>query len=79
MSKHLCKASRVLVTVVNSPSAHVCRELATLGQQSLHLQVQQSRPVAPMATRDIYLTARPVEVYPVIHQALSECVRSPKP
>ena len=47
-----------------------CRELTALLHQSLHVQVEQSRPNAPMAIRNIHLLARPVEVYPVIHSLL---------
>ena len=36
----------------------------------MQLLVKQSRPNAPMATRNLYLQARPVEVYPVIYALL---------
>ena len=38
--------------------------------QGLQVNVQESRPGAPGALRNLYLSARPVEVYPVIRQAL---------
>ena len=46
------------------------RELTAMLHQGLHVSVQQSRPGAPGALRSLYLSARPVEVYPVIRQAL---------
>ena len=47
-----------------------CRELTALLHQTIEVSVQQSRPGAPGALRSLYLAARPVEVYPVIHQIL---------
>lgn len=39
----------------------------------MQLLVRQSRPKAPMATRNLYLQARPIEVYPVISALLPGC------
>ena len=36
----------------------------------MQLLVKQSRPNAPMATRNLYLQARPVEVYPIVYALL---------
>lgn len=58
-------------------SMDACRELSRLLRHDLQLLVQQSRPEAPMATRSLYLQARPVEVYPVIYSLLPGCVSLP--
>ncbi|CAL8472009.1 g11551 [Coccomyxa elongata] len=61
----------ILHTINERPAASLNHtELTALLHQSLHVQVEQSRPQAPMAMRDIHLLARPVEVYPVIHSLL---------
>ncbi len=36
----------------------------------MQLLVKQSRPNSPMATRNLYLQARPVEVYPIVYALL---------
>ncbi|KAK9905975.1 hypothetical protein WJX75_009955 [Coccomyxa subellipsoidea] len=61
----------ILHTINGLPASSVDRkDLTALLHQSLHVQVQQSRPQVPMAMRNLYLAARPVEVYPVIHSIL---------
>jgi hypothetical protein len=57
----------------NGVLLHACRDLTAMLHQGVHLQVAQSRPQTPTNTRTIYLPARPVEVYPVIHNALRRC------
>jgi hypothetical protein len=46
------------------------RELTAMLHQAIQVSVQQSRPGAPGGLRSLHLAARPVEVYPVIHQVL---------
>ena len=45
----------------------------------MQLLVRQSRPKAPMATRNLYLQARPIEVYPVISALLPGCAAASVP
>ena len=56
-----------------------CRELSQLLRRDVQLLVRQSRPKAPMATRNLYLQARPIEVYPVISALLPGCAAASVP
>ncbi len=47
-----------------------CRELSGLLRHDVQLLVRQNRPKVPLTTRNLYLQARPVEVYPVIYSLL---------
>ena len=47
-----------------------CRELSRLLRHDVQLLVRQNRPKVPLTTRNLYLQARPVEVYPVIYSLL---------
>ena len=47
-----------------------CRELSGLLRRDVQLLVRQNRPKVPLTTRNLYLQARPVEVYPVIYALL---------
>ena len=51
-------------------SVLACRELNGLLRQDVQLLVRQNRPKIPLATRNLYLQARPVEVYPVVYSLL---------
>ncbi len=54
-----------------------CRELSGLLRHDVQLLVRQNRPKVPLTTRNLYLQARPVEVYPVIYSLLPGYANSP--
>ena len=61
---------RLAIAALDRGGACACRELNRLLRRDVQLLVKQSRPNAPMATRNLYLQARPVEVYPVVYALL---------
>ena len=52
---------------------HARRELSGLLRRDVQLLVRQNRPKVPLTTRNLYLQARPVEVYPVVYALLPGC------
>ncbi|CAK0783285.1 hypothetical protein CVIRNUC_006484 [Coccomyxa viridis] len=61
-----------IVTAINGRQAAgiSSEELNRLLRRDVQLLVKQSRPNSPMATRSLYLQARPVEVYPIVYALL---------